>query len=291
MRERTASSTAEEMAGYRAIEMFRPKEDRVCEDPFARHFLSEQWIRAFKYPWLGRIYKFIGNLLSPGATEAVVARVRFIDEHIRAMKDKGLEQLVILGAGYDCRAFRLEEVKEGVVVFEVDHPATQEKKIRTLSAIFDPLPGHVRFVPFQFETDGFDKKLSAMGYDRTKTSLFIMEGLIMYLTRKDNEILFSYIAKNAGPKSSVVFDFLPPGIEDGSIRIRGGRNMYRWARRKGEPFRFGIARENLPPFLEAYGFRNVTAIAAEECRDMYFNGASRDRRISQLFSFAHASVD
>ncbi len=290
MKEKTASITAEEMAGYRALEMLLPEEERVCEDPFAKHFLNEQWERGFKYPLLGKFFTFVGNLMAPGATEAVVARARFIDEYIKTCKQKGLEQLVILGAGYDCRPYRLEELKKGVIVFDVDHPATQEKKRDKLSGIFDALPENVVFVPCRFDKQGLGEKLTEMGYDKTKKSLFIMEGLIMYLPKETIEALFLFISHNSGPGSSIIFDFLPPGIEDGTITIRGGKNMNKWAKKRGEPFQFGIAKEKLPGFLAKTGFNNVNSIAAEECREKYFKGASRKRTISGLFSFAHATV-
>jgi len=290
MKEKTASITAEDVAGNRALEMLRPENERVCNDPYAVHFLNERWKKLYKSSWRRFFFRVTGYFFLPGATNAVVARVRFIDEYIKICVNKGLEQLVILGAGYDCRAYRMPELETDIIVFDVDHPATQKEKVDKLTSISKTLPNHVVFVPYQFEKQGFQEKLIEMGYDTKKKSLFIMEGLIMYLEKEVIEDLLSFISNNSGPESSIVFDFLPSGIENGTAKGKGGNFFHKWAKSKGEPFQFGINQEELPQFLQKNGFNNVKSISAEECRNIYFHGASKNRILSELFFFAQATV-
>ena len=290
MEKRFSSRTAEDMAGYRAMETLRPEEDRVCEDPFARHFLSGAWKTRCMSPLHSIPFMWMTEFMNPGATNTVCLRLRFIDDYIRNCIKDGLEQLVILGAGYDCRAYRIEELKNGVTIFEVDYPATQNKKRHVLGTVLNEIPAHVVFVPYQLEEKGFGEQLFEMGYDKSKKSLFIMEGLIMYLKPASVKELFTSISHYSCPGSEVVFDFFPSGIEDGSINHRGGKNMYLWAMTKEEPFKFGIDKEQLPQFLSEVGFHNVNTVAAEECRDKYFRGNNRSRSISPLFFFASATV-
>ena len=285
-----SSKTAEDMAGYRAIETLRPKEDRVCEDPFAKHFLDGAWKARCASPLHSMPFMWTAEFMNPGAANTVCIRLRFIDDCIKSCIEEGLEQLVILGAGYDCRAYRMEELKGSVTVFEVDFPATQDKKRRILDAVLGEIPDHVVFVPYQLEKEGFGEQLVEMGYDKRKKSLFVLEGLIMYLAPESVKELFASISHHSCPGSGVVFDFFPSGIEDGSIPDRGGRNMYHWAIMKGEPFKFGIDQEQLPNFLSDVGFFNINTVAAEECREKYFTGSNRSRSISPLFFFATASV-
>lgn len=290
MERKSPSKTAEDMAGFRAMEMLRPKEDRVCEDPFAKHFLTGGWVNRVKSPFRTKLFQWITHLINPGAHNTVPARVRFIDEHIKECHKNGLEQLVILGAGYDSRAYRIDELKDGVKVFEVDHPATQEYKLKILETLFETLSENVIFVPYQLGNEGFKKQLFDKGYDKNKKSLFIMEGLIMYLDPEAVKNLFSLISQISCLGSSVIFDFLPPGIEDGSIKNRGGKNMYKWARKKGEPFKFSIGKNQLSNFLSPIGFNNINIITAQQCRDLYFKGNRSKQPVSPLFSFAHAEV-
>jgi methyltransferase (TIGR00027 family) len=287
---RFSSRTAEDMAGYRAMETLKPKKDRVCEDAFARHFLTGAWKARCISPLHSMPFMWLTEFMNPGAANTVCIRLRFIDDYIKTCIKDGLKQFVILGAGYDCRAYRMEELQNGVTVFEVDYPATQDKKRHVLDTLLDEVPDHVVFVPYQLEEKGIGEQLFEMGYDKSKKSLFIMEGLIMYLAPESVRELFASISHHSCPGSGVVFDFLPSGIEDGTINDNGGRNMYQWAITKGEPFNFGIDQEQLPQFLSEVGFHNVNTVAAEECRDKYFTGNNRSRSISPLFFFASATV-
>ena len=94
--------------------------------------------------------------------------------------DEGLEQLVILGAGYDSRPYRIDGLNE-IRVFEVDHPDTQAVKIEKIKEIFGSLPHHVVYIPADLASDDFVQRLLDRGYDRSRKTLFIMEGVIFYI--------------------------------------------------------------------------------------------------------------
>ncbi len=89
--------------------------------------------------------------------------------------EDGLQQLVILGAGYDSRAYRFEQLRQpewreqdrakGVRVFEVDHPATQQVKISKVRKVLGELPEHVTYVGIDFITQTLEKRLPECGYD------------------------------------------------------------------------------------------------------------------------------
>ena len=89
---------------------------------------------------------------------AIVARERYIDDYLQSCIDDGLEQLVILGAGYDSRAYRFEKLKR-VKVFEVDHPATQRVKVARLKEALGELPENVVFVPIDFTKETLERRL------------------------------------------------------------------------------------------------------------------------------------
>src|SRR5512134_2696244 len=148
MRKQQPSLTAIGIAMARAVESEKAAEDRICDDPYARRFVPA---------WLYDVFSFFLKLgyaewRGPGGWGFLVARDRYIDDVLRHALDQGLQQLVILGAGYDSRAYRLKELPGRVKVFEVDHPATQKAKLARLRAIFGKVPGHVAYVPIDFDT-------------------------------------------------------------------------------------------------------------------------------------------
>jgi methyltransferase (TIGR00027 family) len=108
----------------------------------------------------------------------LAARTSFFDEQVLAALAEGIEQVVILGAGYDDRALRFSA--PAVRYFEVDQPATQRDKRRRLVRIGADL-GRVTLVPADFRTDDTAAALAAAGHDAETPSLFICEGLLIYL--------------------------------------------------------------------------------------------------------------
>ena len=95
----------------------------------------------------------------------LTVRERHIDEYLKTCLAHGVQQVVILGAGYDARAYRFDEFKRGVKVFEVDHPATQQAKLKKLAKIFGGVPQYVTYVPIDFNTQTLEQRLRECGYD------------------------------------------------------------------------------------------------------------------------------
>src|SRR5262245_53131178 len=147
MRAGQPSRTAEQNALFRALESARPERRRICDDPLARHFLT--WPLTLVagptvVPGVERIISSVIDRRWPGVRSSVVARTRWIDDAIGAAVEGPVEQMVILGAGFDSRAYRMARLG-AIDVFEVDHPDTQAAKQRVLKRLFPALPRHVRF--------------------------------------------------------------------------------------------------------------------------------------------------
>jgi methyltransferase (TIGR00027 family) len=127
MRDGQASRTAEHNALFRALESDRPEHRRLFSDPLARAFLRWPYAMATgvaRVPGLRRLVPRFIDRRWPGVRTSVVARTRLIDDVIAASLGEHIEQLVILGAGFDSRAYRLRGLAD-ITVFEVDHPDTQ----------------------------------------------------------------------------------------------------------------------------------------------------------------------
>src|SRR5713226_8344163 len=146
MREGHASRTAEQNALFRALESALPESRRLFEDRFARAFLT--WpltlvARLAVVPGLREVVPWFIDNRWPGVRSSVVARTRLIDDAMASSLGQSIGQLVILGAGFDSRAYRLPGLR-GVTVFEVDHPDTQATKRQSLERVLATPPKHVR---------------------------------------------------------------------------------------------------------------------------------------------------
>lgn len=227
---------------------------------------------------------------TPGWNNSIRARVRYFDDVVGNAPGKGFTQVVIFGAGYDTRAYRIGSLREHVQVFEVDRPETQEKKISVLKAIFGHLPGHVSYIPYKIDEGNTWADLGSAGFSPEKKTLFILEGLVMYLPRPAVEGLLSEIARHAGAGSTVLFDFIPQSIADGSSDAEGGRAIRDFTISIGEPILSGFAAGDVVPFLAGLGFGNIQVISSPSYAKMYYTGKNAGRKVSGLLSFAYATV-
>ena len=252
MRDEQPSFTAAWVAAMRGLGAYLPQRLRLVDDPyglrFARGFrrLSPRADRVGPSPWWLR-----GGMRRFAIYMQV--RTRVIDDDVDAFARAGGRQIVLLGAGFDCRAWRLRAL-EGATVFEVDHPATQAKK----RAIMDGqrAPARVAFVPWHFERQPLAElpaRLAREGHDAGKPTMTILEGVLMYLTADATDSTFACIKSYSAPGSPAAITYMDRSL----VHERSGSGMGRRlaVRLVGEPFRSGWVPGDVPAWLDARGFR------------------------------------
>jgi methyltransferase (TIGR00027 family) len=278
------SKLAERIALIRASESKKPEEERICYDPYAIHFVISPEIQEFLKLTIEQrdlMFEKIEQGM-PGLTNSIIARVKYFDITIQTAIDTGLEQLVILGAGYDTRAYRMKGL-ENIRVFEVDHPDTMSFKINKINEIFGKLLDHVTFISTDLEVDEIGHKLLEGGYDPSLKTLFIMEGLIMYLDYQVVDELLSFIVSNSGKGSAVAFDY---GRVD-NVDIDEAKSINEFVNQEGDILKFGMIGP-VGVFLKERGFSNVRNMTEDDYKKAYFHGKNSDRRVSSMLWFAYA---
>lgn len=282
MRNNRASITAMGVAMLRALESERPFAERICNDPLARCFAPVPFPLA---KWLVRCG--LGTMRGMGVLEYVAARTHCIDECLLGCVAEETTQLVILGAGFDSRPYRLEHLlKDRVTVFEVDHPATQRQKQKKLASL-QRIPANVRFVPIDFTQEGLEK-LTECGLSQKEKTLFIWEGVTCYLTEEAIAQTLAFIGKHP-PGSTVIFDYLIDSALQGK-QPSMARQFRRYAGLLGEELRFGLHEGMLPAFLEARGFQVVQELGTEELKRLYLQGSNGGRKMANGMGIAIAQV-
>ncbi len=180
-----------------------------------------------------------------------VARTRLIDQLVLRELDTA-RQVVILGAGFDTRAWRLDGM-DRIRVFELDHPTTQAAKRRALRHSADSA-ARVSFVPVVFGADDPGRALAASGFTAGARTLVLWEGVTNYLDSAAVDTTFMLLAEVLGSGSLVLFTYVDAGMLDGSAAFAGAETTMRAVRRAGEPFTFGFDPALLPAYLAARGF-------------------------------------
>src|SRR5215471_12510450 len=156
MKQNQSSQSALGVAMFRAIESQKPEARRICYDPYARAFIPTMTYLLVKLIVDSGLYE----RMAPGAVGFITVRERYIDDYLIARLAEGLDQVVLLGAGFDTRAYRIPGIGKARV-FEIDYPATQEVKRKKLKTVVDPLPDYVTFIPMDFNTQSLGEQLPA----------------------------------------------------------------------------------------------------------------------------------
>jgi methyltransferase (TIGR00027 family) len=148
--------------------------------------------------------------------DEVTERTRFFDGHLVAAISAGIRQVVTVGAGYDDRPLRFRA--PGVRFFEIDHPFTQEDKVRRVRAMKADTDGLV-FVPADLGVDDIAGLLVAHGHDGAEPSLFLCEGVLVYLDRPTIATLLGALRSRAGTGSTLAASLAthPAGIDSGLV--------------------------------------------------------------------------
>jgi methyltransferase (TIGR00027 family) len=286
-----ASRTAEYMAFFRALESARAPRKRLFTDCFAMQFLRPGLRRAVYFsrvPVLGALIPRYLDRRLPGARTSGVARTRLIDDALCQALREGVGQVLILGAGFDCRAYRLPGVGSASV-FEVDHPATLSVKRAQLRRVLANLPPNVRFVEMDFDRQNLREALTQAGFDPRRPSVFLWEGVTNYLSADAVDAVLRFVASCAAG-SRLIFTYVDRRALDGSGLFEGAAELMREVTRLGEPWTFGLDPEELANYLRARGLQLRRDAGAREYRRQYFGPDGERMRGYDFYHVAIASV-
>lgn len=251
------SASAQVVACCRAVLTSRG----VIDDPHAAAMLH------WPYRMLARCFACwpLSTLARSPTLAFLAARTRFFDDAVTSALNRGVQQVAIIGAGYDSRAWRLAH--PGVGFFEVDHPATQRDKRQRA-----PGPGPA-YVAADLRSDRLSKLLPAAGFDASQPAVFIVEGLTMYLPETATRALLGDLAALAPPDSCLAANFTVTG--GGSVSTPS--RAVAWLTRKtwqasGEPTHRWVQPKLLPELLSTNGWIANDLVNGPDLAARYLTG-------------------
>ena len=263
MREDVPSLTALYVAFARALATRDAELSHACTDPYAEALLPRALLPLLRGAKRVPALSDAVRRLSLGLCDHIALRTALIDaatehattDHLAPGGDglkasTAVEQLVLLGAGLDARAHRMPCLAQ-VTVYEVDHPATQRVK-RQKAKPLPVLAREIRYVPCDFARTRLDDALAGAGFDAQKRTVWIWEGVTMYLSATQVIDSLQTIARLSPPESLLVATYLTPD------RVAGGALLGRWSTHLlgaiAEPIRFTREPDELAQLLQQAGF-------------------------------------
>jgi methyltransferase (TIGR00027 family) len=291
MKRHQASRTAEYMAYFRALESARSSSKRLFRDPFAPQFLSPVLRGAAtiaRVPLFAPVVDAYTDFRLPGARTSAIARTKLIDDWLLRALTQGISQAVILGSGFDCRAYRLPQL-ERAAVFEVDHPATLAMKLTRLHSTLPAIPKNVRHVEIDFMHQSLSEVLKNAGFQSSQPAVFLWEGVTQYLTHDAIDAVLHFVASCcAGTR--LIFTYIHAGMLDGSVSFIAAARLLRGYAQLGEPWIFGLRPEETTEFLKARGLNLDHDLSAMEYRRLCFGKDSEGMTGYEFYHTAMGSV-
>ena len=294
MRANRISRTAESTAVGRAMETFRPQGERLIEDRFAIGFIRNPIrranVRLARFKAVREAFCALEDRLLPGGMGMLICRTRYLDEALRQALEEDVDQVVILGTGFDSRPYRIPGMAT-TRVFEVDQPGVIAWKQQCLKKMLGTLPQHVTFVPIDFNRQSLRDELIAAGYREGAKTFFIWEGVTQYITAEAVNATFATIARAGGPGSAIAFTYIHQAVIEGTSDIPNARKAASVPALSGEPWVFGIDPAKLKDFLSERGFRLIDQAGASEYRARFLAPAGRSMEVLGVEWVALAGVD
>ena len=264
------SKTAGNMALIRALEFLRLPSKRLFSDPYAHQFVplcQRALLGPAHLPAVRALLERYFDWRAPGARSSGAARTRLIDDWVREALAAFVEQVVILGAGFDCRALRMKELKN-IPVFEVDRPAMIAHKERIVGQRHRT-PTRIRRLGVDFQKDNLGSRLTDAGWSAKLRTLFVWEGVTNYLDTRSVEAVFNFFAADACFGSRIIFTYVHAGVLNSSFVTPGIFRLTATLRAYGEPWTFGFKPEEVPAYLAKKGLRLLIDLGAAEYRGKY----------------------
>lgn len=224
-------------------------------DPYSRYFVCHPALRALlihRLPAGAALRAF--DWLWGGLHAHIVLRVRYADDVCEAAIRDGIDQVVLLGAGFDTTGFRRGE--SGVRIFEVDAPATQSDKRSLAERLPPPQRNHeTTWVPCDFEKDALQERLVSNGFEPTRPSIVVWLGVTMYLTAAAIDKTLSDLAALCASGSRLVVDYIDADVTTPNPRWKSAGRVTRFVARRGEPYRSGFTTASLDALFAVHGFK------------------------------------
>lgn len=286
MSDRTAAGVAK----IRWTEMLAEPGKRVCEDPFACAFVGSPLLRCLG---LG-VNSWLDSMFCAGFYEMIVGRTRVIDEVVRAAVAGGVTQYIILGAGYDTRAYRLG-LPSHIRIYEVDQQVVQSRKLSKLARAADLPAVDVVHVAVDFKSGSLRTALAnARGFDPEAKSVVTLEGVTQYIPRTATASTINTIDALCGPGSTLFFSYVDEKTRDDPVRVCGTghpnpasvQRIGAMVAMIGEPWISYYGQAEIPSFIEkCSGFALVADTSMNEANEQFFLPVGRGLPSHKLCCF------
>ena len=288
-----ASETAFFAALRRAIANKNFGDEKLGPDYLADIFLPAHLRFFLRFEKIRENTKEKLNGFLPGLNEYMIARTAYFDTLFVGAINSRTPQIVLLGAGYDTRAYRFAMQNSSTTIIELDAAPTQNRKLKCLRKARIVIPERVKFASIDFNKESLKDVLENAGYDNREKTLFIWEGVSYYLDTESVDEMLEFVSQSLHNESTIAFDYTIP-ISDETVNDYYGVREFIQTMKKhhaDEELMFSIDDGKVGTFLKQKGLKVIEHLDNQEIERKFLidDSGSMIGKITGHFRFVAAS--
>lgn len=264
--EQKPSETALFAALRRTLANKEFKDAKFGPDYLAEYFLPPHFRFFLRFKKIRENTKNRLNGFLPGLNEYMIARTAYFDGLFVDALRNGFPQIVILGAGYDSRAYRFTELNRDTKIFELDIAPTQNRKKACLKKAQIDISPEVIYVPIDFNKELLRDVLERAGCREQEKTLFIWEGVSYYLDAKSVDATLNFVSHTSCPESIIAFDYTVTLSEENLPEYYGAKAFTQTMREHhaNEELMFSVGEGIIESFLEGRNLKMIKHLDNKE---------------------------
>ena len=264
---------------------------KLARDPKWQHYLTPEMNRlnsAFSIrardsltkriiDWLppGFAIWLMDTMFVPGLMQHYIFRKRYIEQQVIHAIGQGTSQVINLGAGFDTLALRIASAFPAVQFIEIDRPATQKAKLDALPHIHYDVPSNAAFISSDLAQQEIGQVFSSQsGFDPGKSTLVILEGVLMYLSESEVKKLFSDLAQLCTASLTIVYGAIIPSEKRDALSVRLVNALLR---RGNEEPKWLCASRHMATFASGLGYRLKEWVAYRKLQEDAWSNAELEK--------------
>ena len=270
------------------------------DEKFGPDYLAEKFLPPY-FRFFLRFKKIQANTKEklnealPGLTEYMIARTAYFDGLFVDALENEFPQIVLMGAGYDTRAYRFAKLNRGTKLFELDIAPTQNQKKIYLKKARIEIPKNVKLVPIDFNQESLGDVLEKAGFDLQEKTLFIWEGVTYYLDAESVDATLNFVSGSAHSESVIAFDYTLSLSDENLSSYYGAKEFAQTMREHhaAEELTFSIEDGKIESFLEKRNLKMIEHLDNVEIEKKFLtmdNGTLIDRTTGH-FRFVSATTN
>ena len=260
----TPSRTSDIPAVMRALHQSNDDAPKILLDPIAPRLVD---VANLDLAWLDPILR---HPFAPQWRAGFLIRNRYAEDCLAEALARGVQQYLILGAGFDTFAYRQPAWASALEIFEIDHPATQALKRGALAKAGIRPPANLSFVPIDFESTRLDQALGRTRFALASQTFCSLLGVTQYLTIEAITSTLAFVLSLPAGSEIVLSFILPqsevPGVEADAVATAAAK-----AAEAGEPWVSRFRPEDIAAFLHRLGFSTVAVLTPGQVQARYLS--------------------